>query len=48
MIAMHIYQVEDYETMNRQAVNIISTQVIYKPNCVLSLVIGDTPVRFYQ
>ena len=34
--------------MSRKAANIISAQVIMKPNCVLGLATGDTPVGAYK
>lgn len=45
---MRIYAVEDYQAMSRQAANIISAQVLLKPNCVLGLATGSTPVGAYQ
>ena len=45
---MRIYQAENYKAMSRRAANIISAQVIYKPNCVLGLATGGTPVGAYQ
>lgn len=45
---MRIYAVEDYQAMSRQAANIISAQVILKPDCVLGLATGSTPVGAYQ
>lgn len=45
---MRIYQSEDYQAMSRRAANIISAQVIYKPNCVLGLATGGTPVGTYK
>ena len=45
---MRIYQAENYKAMSRRAANIISAQVIYKPNCVLGLATGGTPVGLYQ
>ena len=45
---MRIYQAEDYKAMSRRAANIISAQVIYKPNCVLGLATGGTPVGTYK
>lgn len=45
---MRIYQAEDYKAMSRRAANIISAQVIYKPDCVLGLATGGTPVGIYQ
>jgi glucosamine-6-phosphate deaminase len=34
--------------MSRQAANILSAQVILKPNCVLGLATGSTPIGMYQ
>ena len=45
---MRIYQSEDYNAMSRRAANIISAQVIYKPDCVLGLATGGTPVGTYK
>jgi len=45
---MRIYQAEDYKAMSRRAANIISAQVIYKPDCVLGLATGSTPIGTYQ
>jgi len=45
---MRIYRTEDYNSMSRQAANILSAQVILKPNCVLGLATGSTPIGMYQ
>lgn len=45
---MRIYRAKDYKDMSRKAANIISAQVIMKPNCVLGLATGSTPVGTYQ
>lgn len=45
---MRIYREKDYNTMSRQAANIISAQVILKPNCVLGLATGLTPIGIYK
>lgn len=45
---MRIYQAEDYQGMSRRAANIISAQVILKPDCVLGLATGATPVGAYE
>lgn len=45
---MRIYEEADYQSMSRQAANIISAQVILKPDCVLGLATGSTPVGAYQ
>ena len=45
---MIIYKVKDYEEMSRKAANIIAAQVITKPNCVLGLATGSSPVGTYQ
>ena len=43
---MKIYKAKDYKDMSRKAANIISAQVIMKPNCVLGLATGSTPVSY--
>jgi glucosamine-6-phosphate deaminase len=45
---MKIYKATDYKDMSRKAANIISAQVIMKPNCVLGLATGSTPIGTYQ
>ncbi len=45
---MKIYAGKDYKDMSRKAANIISAQVIMKPNCVLGLATGSTPIGTYQ
>ena len=40
---MKIIRAKDYKDMSRKAANIISAQVIMKPNCVLGLATGGTP-----
>lgn len=41
---MRIYRAKDYSDMSRKAANIISAQVIMKPDCVLGLATGSTPI----
>ena len=45
---MKIIRTKDYADMSRKAANIISAQVIMKPNCVLGLATGGTPVGTYE
>lgn len=45
---MRIYKAKDYQDMSRKAANIISAQVIMKPNCVLGLATGSTPIGVYK
>ena len=45
---MKIYKAKDYKDMRRKAANIISAQVIMKPNCVLGLATGSTPIGTYD
>ena len=45
---MKIYKAKDYKDMSRKAANIISAQVIMKPNCVLGLATGSTPIGTYE
>ena len=43
-----IIRTKDYADMSRKAANIISAQVIMKPDCVLGLATGGTPVGTYE
>ena len=45
---MRIIKAKDYQDMSRKAANIISAQVIMKPDCVLGLATGSTPVGTYK
>lgn len=45
---MKIYKGTDYKDMSRKAANIISAQIIMKPNCVLGLATGSTPIGLYE
>ena len=45
---MKIYETENYEEMSRKAANILSAQVILKPDCVLGLATGSTPIGTYD
>lgn len=45
---MKIIKAKDYQDMSRKAANIISAQVIMKPNCVLGLATGSTPIGAYE
>ncbi len=44
---MRIVRAKDYDDMSRKAANILSAQVIMKPNCVLGLATGSTPIGTY-
>ena len=48
MTPMRIYRAADYDDMSRKAANILSAQVILKPNCVLGLATGSTPPGIYK
>lgn len=45
---MKIIKAKDYDDMSRKAANIISAQVIMKPDCVLGLATGSTPIGMYE
>lgn len=45
---MKIYAAKNYEDLSRKAANIISAQVIMKPDAVLGLATGSTPVGAYR
>lgn len=44
---MKIYKAADYNEMSRKAANVIAAQVIMKPDCVLGLATGSTPIGTY-
>ena len=45
---MNIIHVSSYEELSRKAADIIAAQIILKPNCVLGLATGSTPIGTYQ
>ncbi len=45
---MRIICAENYEAMSRQAANILSSVVAMKPDCVLGLATGSTPIGTYK
>ena len=45
---MKIYRAQDYQSMSRKAANILSAHVILKPDCVLGLATGSTPIGMYR
>ena len=45
---MKIYVAENYEAMSRKAASIIASVVTLKPDCVLGLATGSTPIGMYQ
>ena len=45
---MRIYCCENYEDMSRKAANVIAAQMINKPNSVLGLATGSTPIGTYK
>ena len=45
---MKFITVDTYEKLSRQAANIISAQVIIKPDCVLGLATGSSPLGTYK
>ena len=45
---MKFIKVENYNKLSRQAANIISAQIIMKPNSVLGLATGSSPIGTYK
>ena len=45
---MRIYETANYEEMSRKAANNLSAQVISKPDSVLGLATGSTPIGMYD
>ena len=45
---MKIYSTKDYDAMSRKAADILAAHVILKPDCVLGLATGSTPIGMYK
>lgn len=45
---MRVIEAKDYTDLSRKAANVISAQVILKPNAVLGLATGSTPIGTYR
>lgn len=45
---MRYFETDTYYHMSRMAANIISAQIITKPDCVLGLATGSTPIGIYK
>ena len=45
---MKIIKTADYNEMSRKAANLIGAQVIMKPNCILGLATGSSPIGTYK
>ena len=45
---MKFYVTENYEQMSRKAASILAAKVVEKPDCVLGLATGSTPIGTYQ
>lgn len=45
---MRIIEAKDYEDVSRKAADIIGAQIILKPDCVLGLATGSTPIGAYD
>lgn len=45
---MRIIRTDSYEQMSRAAANLIAAQMLLRPDCVLGLATGSSPVGIYQ
>lgn len=45
---MKIYKAKNYDDMSKIAANIIAAQIVLKPDCVLGLATGSTPIGTYK
>lgn len=45
---MELYEVKDYEEMSRKAAAVTAAQVVMKPDAVLGLATGSTPLGVYE
>lgn len=48
MNGMVICRAKNYEELSRKAANIIAAQIIMKPDCVLGLATGSSPIGTYE
>ena len=45
---MRIYCEKDYEAMSRRAAHVMAAEIIHRPDCVLGLATGSTPIGMYK
>ncbi|MDO4633920.1 MAG: glucosamine-6-phosphate deaminase [Eubacteriales bacterium] len=45
---MKFIKAKDYQEMSRKAANILGAQIVLKPDCVLGLATGSTPIGTYE
>ena len=45
---MQIIRAKDYQDMSRKAANIVSAQIITKPDSVIGLATGSSPIGLYN
>jgi len=45
---MRIINCNDYEEMSQKAAELVKSQILMKPNCVLGLATGSTPIGMYK
>lgn len=45
---MRVYLEKDYKAASRRAANLIAAEIIRRPDCVLGLATGSTPIGTYQ
>ena len=45
---MRIYCEKDYNAVSRRTANLIAAQILSKPDCVLGLATGSSPVGTYK
>ena len=45
---MSVFILKDYEEMSKKAAHIVMSQITLKPNSVLGLATGGTPLMMYQ
>ena len=45
---MKVIRAKDYAELSKKAANIIAAQIITKPDCVLGLATGSSPIGLYK
>ena len=45
---MRIFREKDYDAMSRRAAHVMAAEIIHRPDCVLGLATGSTPIGMYK
>ncbi|MFR5073487.1 MAG: hypothetical protein ACLTDS_15765, partial [Bianqueaceae bacterium] len=45
---IHLYVCRDYDTISKKAAGLVGGMVSVKPNCILGLATGSSPIGMYE